>query len=75
MLRACCAQPADDPLPGPMLDVILETHVLGQIVRHTANQGRRREINAIVTPDCDSRRASEPVTIAGKVTLAFLSDG
>jgi predicted AAA+ superfamily ATPase len=31
-------------LRSPMLGAIFETHVLGQIIRHFANQGRRREI-------------------------------
>lgn len=33
-----------DLLRSPMLGAVFETHVLGQIVRHFANQGRRREI-------------------------------
>ena len=38
------ARTAEDLLGGPMLGPMFETHVLGQIVRHFANQGRRREI-------------------------------
>jgi predicted AAA+ superfamily ATPase len=33
-----------DLLRSPMLGAVFETHLLGQIVRHFANQGRRREI-------------------------------
>ena len=33
-----------DLLRSPMLGAVFETHVLGQIVRHFANLGRRREI-------------------------------
>ncbi|WP_448509631.1 ATP-binding protein [Immundisolibacter sp.] len=33
-----------DLLRSPVLGAVFETHVLGQIVRHFANQGRRREI-------------------------------
>ena len=33
-----------DLLRSPMLGAVFETHVLGQIVRHFANQGRRPEI-------------------------------
>ena len=122
------ARTAEDLVRSPMLGALFETHVLGQIVRHFANQGRRREIyfyrdhhghevdflipsagrfelieckwaespgatqrgfaefetlvgpdriisQTIVTPDRDSRRASEAVTIADSVTLAFLSGG
>jgi len=38
------ARTPDDLVRSPMLGAIFETHVLGQIVRHFANQGRRREI-------------------------------
>ena len=38
------ARSPDDLLRSPMLGAIFETHVLGQIIRHFANQGRRREI-------------------------------
>ena len=38
------ARTPDDLLRSPMLGALFETHVLGQIVRHFANQGRRREI-------------------------------
>ena len=38
------ARSADDLLRSPMLGAIFETHVLGQIVRHFTNQGRRREV-------------------------------
>jgi hypothetical protein len=38
------ARTPDDLLRSPMLGAIFETHVLGQIVRHFANRGRRREI-------------------------------
>ena len=38
------ARTPDDLLRSPMLGAVFETHVLGQIVRHFANQGRRREI-------------------------------
>ena len=38
------ARSPEDLIRSPMLGAIFETHVLGQIVRHFANQGRRREI-------------------------------
>lgn len=38
------ARAPDDLTRSPMLGALFETHVLGQIVRHFANQGRRREI-------------------------------
>ena len=38
------ARTPDDLLRSPMLGALFETHVLGQIVRHFANQGRRHEI-------------------------------
>lgn len=38
------ARTPDDLLRSPMLGALFETHVLGQIVRHFANQGRRREV-------------------------------
>jgi len=38
------ARSPDDLLRSPLLGALFETHVLGQIVRHFANQGRRREI-------------------------------
>lgn len=38
------ARTSEDLVRSPMLGAIFETHVLGQIVRHFANQGRRREI-------------------------------
>ncbi len=38
------ARTAEDLVRSPMLGAIFETHVLGQVVRHFANQGRRREI-------------------------------
>ena len=38
------ARTPEDLLRSPMLGAIFETHVLGQIVRHFTNQGRRREI-------------------------------
>jgi predicted AAA+ superfamily ATPase len=38
------ARTPDDLLRSPMLGALFETHVLGQILRHFANQGRRREI-------------------------------
>jgi predicted AAA+ superfamily ATPase len=38
------ARTPEDLLRSPMLGAIFETHVLGQIIRHFANQGRRREI-------------------------------
>lgn len=38
------ARTPEDLIRSPMLGAIFETHVLGQIVRHFANQGRRREI-------------------------------
>lgn len=38
------ARTPEDLLRSPMLGAIFETHVLGQIVRHFANQGRRREL-------------------------------
>jgi predicted AAA+ superfamily ATPase len=38
------ARTPDDLLRSPMLGAVFETHVLGQIVRHFANQGRRREV-------------------------------
>jgi predicted AAA+ superfamily ATPase len=38
------ARTADDLARSPMLGALFETHVLGQVVRHFANQGRRREI-------------------------------
>ena len=38
------ARAPEDLIRSPMLGAIFETHVLGQIVRHFANQGRRREI-------------------------------
>ena len=38
------ARTPQDLVRSPMLGAIFETHVLGQIVRHFANQGRRREI-------------------------------
>jgi predicted AAA+ superfamily ATPase len=44
----CCyllsARTPGDLVRSPMLGAVFETHVLGQIVRHFANQGRRREI-------------------------------
>jgi predicted AAA+ superfamily ATPase len=38
------ARTPEDLIRSPMLGAIFETHVLGQIVRHFANQGRRREV-------------------------------
>lgn len=38
------ARSPEDLIRSPMLGAIFETHVLGQIVRHFANQGRRSEI-------------------------------
>jgi uncharacterized protein len=38
------ARTPDDLLRSPMLGAVFETHVLGQVIRHFANQGRRREI-------------------------------
>jgi len=38
------AMTSEDLLRSPMLGAIFETHVLGQIIRHFANQGRRREM-------------------------------
>lgn len=38
------ARTPEDLLSSPMLGPMFETHVLGQIARHFANQGRRREI-------------------------------
>ena len=38
------ARTSGDLMRSPMLGAIFETHVLGQIVRHFANQGRRREV-------------------------------
>ena len=38
------ARTSEDLLRSPMLGAIFETHVLGQIIRHFANQGRRREM-------------------------------
>jgi hypothetical protein len=38
------ARTSEDLVRSPMLGAIFETHVLGQIVRNFANQGRRREI-------------------------------
>ena len=38
------ARTPEDLIRSPMLGAIFETHVAGQIVRHYANQGRRREI-------------------------------
>jgi len=38
------ARTPEDLLRSPMLGAIFETHVLGQIIRHFANEGRRREI-------------------------------
>jgi predicted AAA+ superfamily ATPase len=38
------ARTSEDLLRSPMLGAIFETHVLGQIIRHFANQGRRRQI-------------------------------
>jgi len=38
------ARSPEDLVRSPMLGAIFETHVLGQIVRHFANQGRRRDL-------------------------------
>jgi predicted AAA+ superfamily ATPase len=38
------ARAPEDVVRSPLLGAIFETHVLGQIVRHFANQGLRREI-------------------------------
>jgi len=38
------ARTQEDLLRSPMLGALFETHVLGQIVRHFANQGRRRDL-------------------------------
>ncbi len=38
------ARSPEDLVRSPMLGALFETHVLGQIVRHFANQGRRRDL-------------------------------
>jgi predicted AAA+ superfamily ATPase len=38
------ARSPEDLIRSPMLGAIFETHVLAQVIRHFANQGRRREI-------------------------------
>ena len=38
------ARSPEDLVRSPMLGALFETHVLGQIIRHFANQGRRRDL-------------------------------
>jgi predicted AAA+ superfamily ATPase len=61
------ARSGDDLLRSPMLGAIFETHVLGQIVRHFANQGRRREI--YFYRDHHGREVDFLIPSAGRFTL------
>jgi predicted AAA+ superfamily ATPase len=61
------ARSPEDLIRSPMLGALFETHVLGQIVRHYANQGRRRDL--YFYRDHDGREVDLLIPSAGRFAL------
>jgi predicted AAA+ superfamily ATPase len=61
------ARSPEDMFRSPLLGAVFETHVLGQIVRHFANQGRRREI--YFYRDHHGREVDFLIPMAGRFAL------
>lgn len=61
------ARSPDDLLRSPLLGKIFETHVLGQIVRHLANRGRRRDL--YFYRDHSGREVDFLIPVAGRFAL------
>lgn len=61
------ARSPEDLVRSPMLGAIFETHVLGQMVRHFANRGRRRDL--FFYRDHSGREIDLLIPVAGRFAL------